>query len=90
MACAMCENALIEWTFSDAEDFCMHCFGEFDRDYQMFYRSVVGEPLCMVVEKYNGDDWDVVGIYYPSYCPCCGRKLENPTEEQSGKNRGKI
>ena len=75
MACAICENVLLNWTSSDDEDVCIHCFGEFDRDYRMFFRLVIGESLCMVVEKYNGDQWEEVGIDYPSYCPNCGRKI---------------
>lgn len=64
--------------------------------FQIFLNSGGGEAvnieLCQWQEKgYQGKPgWSTIGIYYPKFCPECGRKLSEYNITERGTSFSKI
>ena len=43
-------------------------------NYRILMRSGNNMPVAILFEHYT-DKWNTVGIFYPDYCPICGREL---------------
>ena len=52
-----------------------HCFS---RDRRFMINSGHGHPVNIEFEEWTEKmpEWHRVGIYYPKYCPECGRKID--------------
>jgi hypothetical protein len=74
--CYMCNNAKIDEDLTDDTDFSACSIGKCDIGLRMMLCSGAKRPVRIEVEKwYETYGWGRVGIYYPNYCPNCGRKI---------------
>ena len=76
--CYMCDNARLNNELTEENDFSSCGIGEFDKGYRTMLSSVYGKPLRIEFERWNGavKRWEECGIYYPKYCPNCGREIK--------------
>lgn len=75
--CHMCDNARLNEELTDNGDFSSCVIGSFDRDCRIMLTSGMGKPLRIDIDRWNDDalEWEPIGIYYPKYCPECGREI---------------
>ena len=54
--------------------------GRTEKGIRMMLNKNPREPLMIEVsswnDKINPNQWQLVGYYYPKYCPECGRKID--------------
>jgi len=50
----------------------------------MFLESGYGKSTAITFEKMEAGLWVTMGVYFPRYCPNCGRKL---VENEKKKDR---
>ena len=52
-----------------------HCY---DKHKRFMIDSGAGHPVKIVFEEWSEKmpEWHIVGVYYPKYCPECGRRLD--------------
>lgn len=78
-ACRMCDSAFTNPELAPDNDLSYCSIGKCEKGYRMFIRSGDGKPVEILVEKWNDvAGWQIIGHYYPKYCPECGRHI---TEE---------
>lgn len=76
----------------DTNDASSHTIGKSGSIHSMYINSGNGEPVSIEVcewkkNGYRGNDGYVtVSIYYPKYCPECGRKLDEYIIDERGTN----
>lgn len=75
--CRCCLNARVYpgEGLDDSNDFSSHAVGDWSLGYSMMINAGHGEPVNMEYRKWNGTQWETVGVYKPKYCPECGRRL---------------
>ena len=76
-ACQYCDNSLINEDLTSNDDYsaCVIGFNS-NHGYRMCLSSGWGRSLRLEGEKYyEGHGWQNVTVYYPKYCPECGRKI---------------
>lgn len=75
--CYMCDNARVNDELTDSCDLSYFHIGESSKGFRTMIASGDGKPVRILFEALSDKDriWHVVGVYYPSYCPNCGRKL---------------
>ena len=74
--CRMCLNARVDDELTDSCDLSYITIGDCGKGFRIMIASGDGKPVRILFEHRFGDGiWHLVGIYYPSYCPNCGRKL---------------
>lgn len=85
--CYMCNNARIDEDLEDYNDYSCISIGSVDRYYRFMLCSGWAKPLRIELEHWNNNTmrWSLIGIYYPKYCPNCGRKIEEYEHEGTGK-----
>lgn len=84
--CYMCDNARLNDDLDDDTDFGSFTVGKSGKGSRIMIITGWGKPLRITSEKWNETvkRWVTVGIYYPKYCPNCGRKIvEYDTEVKS-------
>lgn len=75
--CNMCCNARVEPELYDNNDLSYYGIGKTAEGHSMFLGSGDGKPVRIeVMCKKSESHSRVVAIYYPKYCPNCGRKLD--------------
>lgn len=73
--CYMCYNARLDNELTEENDFSSITVA-YTKNYRIMYSSGYGEPPRLEAEFWNGQEWITVSIYYPKYCPNCGRPIE--------------
>ena len=79
----------------DDNDMSAATIGNVTNGFQIFLNSGGGEAvnieLCQWKENgYRGQPgWSTVGIYYPKFCPECGRKLVEYEVDNRGRSYNK-
>lgn len=97
MSCSFCYNAYVwakepkieEDCFSrgldDDNDWSSSTIGSSDKHHQLYFNSGNGKPCNIEVCKWGQDNmWHTVGIYYPKFCPECGRPLDEYLIDERG------
>lgn len=73
--CEMCLNARVNSDLNDENDFSAHTVGKSDSDLRIMIESGWGQPVRIIFERYINSEWHLAGVYYPKFCPNCGRPL---------------
>lgn len=69
---------------NDTNDFSSSTIGFHRNDICMYINSGNGEPVNIETCEWINDRWHTVAIYYPKYCPECGRKLDEYEIDERG------
>lgn len=84
------EEDYFDTGLDDTNDMCSATIGSTTDGFQMFLNSGGGEPvnieLCQWKDNgYRGQPgWVTIGVYYPKFCPECGRQLEEYSINERG------
>ena len=76
----------------DTNDASSNTIGSSTNGFQLYFNSGNGEPCNIEVceWKENGykgrPGWATIGIYYPKFCPECGRELSEYKISERGSN----
>lgn len=75
--CYLCDSARLTDDLEDYNDFSSSVIGSFSHDCRIMLSSGNGKPLRIDIARWNNESqrWVDIGIYYPKYCPECGRKI---------------
>ena len=74
--CYMCDNARINEKLTDENDYSSCSLGDGKKGLRMMLSSGWGRPLRIELQEYcGGYGWRTVGIYFPKFCPNCGREI---------------
>ena len=75
--CYMCNNARIDDDLTDYNDFYSGTIGSFSHDCRIMLTSGSGKPLRIEIARWSDkrQQWEDIGIYYPKFCPECGREI---------------
>ena len=76
--CYLCDNARLNCELEDYNDFHSSGIGSFSHDCRIMLTSGSGKPLRIEIARWNDkvQQWEDIGIYYPKYCPECGREIK--------------
>ena len=86
------EDDYFEPELTDNNDSSSITIGDHASKHQMYFNSGNGKPcnieVCEWKENgYRGQPgWATVGIYYPKFCPECGRPLTEYKIDECGKS----
>ena len=75
------EDDFFEAGLDNSNDMCSITIGNSSSKHQMYFNSGNGKPCHIEIcewkdNGYHGKPgWATVGIYYPKFCPECGRPL---------------
>ncbi len=70
---------------TDENDSSSHVVGKHMRPYRsIMLNSGNGKPLNIEFLEWSSarERWETVGLYYPKYCPECGRRLDEYDEDK--------
>lgn len=71
----------------DANDFSSCSIGSSDKYISLMLNTGHGEATNIEVRKWGKDScWHSVAVYYPKYCPECGRKLDEYHVDERGRS----
>lgn len=73
--CSLCDNASVNNRLSEENDLSYHAVGETEKDFRIMIAAGGGKPIRILFERWMGKQWNLVGIYEPSFCPNCGRPI---------------
>lgn len=73
--CHMCDSAFVNEELTKHDDLSYVGLGNFLLGYRALLRSGDGKPVEILMEHWNGQEWEEVGRYRPKFCPNCGREL---------------
>lgn len=75
--CHMCFNARLDNELTDDNDYSSCTIGSYDKDCRIMLSSGWGKPPRIEIERWNDSaaQWEYIGIYYPKFCPECGREI---------------
>ena len=78
MSCAFCNNARVDHTLNEDDDFASFSLGKSEKGLRLCIDSGGGRPVHLEVWRYFEDLQEnrMVAFYYPNYCPNCGRNLQ--------------
>lgn len=82
MSCRFCENNRTnpEWELSEEQCFYAMTIGQSDKGTRIMFCKNPHKPLMIEIsqwnEKFIPPQWQLVGYYYPKFCPECGRKID--------------
>lgn len=76
VGCGYCNNARIDDTLTNDNDFSSHCVSYHDKN-RVMVSSGYGKPLRIEFEQWNDKSqiWITTETYYPKFCPECGREI---------------
>ena len=74
----MCDNAILNDDLDDDNDFGSFTIGEGTDNHRIMLSTGYGKPLRIEVHEWNerARRWCTVAMYYPKYCPNCGREIK--------------
>ena len=77
--CSFCFNARVsdDENLTDENDLSCCTIGNSVKGHQLVILSGAGKPLRIISEVWSEKDqaYKDVAMYFPKYCPNCGRKL---------------
>ena len=75
--CHFCSNAHVDGYLNHDTDFFSATMGHADKGFQIMLNSGNHRPNHIEFNQWNEEvkRWITVGIYYPKFCPECGREL---------------
>lgn len=73
--CHMCMSAANTEGLTEDNDLSYFSIGDTLKDYRILIGSGDGKAPRILFEQKGSKGMDLVGIYYPKYCPNCGRKI---------------
>ena len=73
--CCVCNNARVSDASEGGNNLSYLAVGESVRPFQILFASVRGKSLRILVEFLIDNRWSTAAVYYPKYCPNCGRRL---------------
>jgi hypothetical protein len=82
MSCRFCANNRTnpEWELDEEQVCYAMTIGDTENGYRIMFNKNPYRPLEIEFDKWNGQlnppIWQAVGIYYPKFCPECGRKID--------------
>ena len=82
MGCRFCDNHRVNQDIEVSEelDFYYMAIGKFEKGHRAMIGKEPYRPLCIEFDFWRDDlktpQWQLVGYYYPKYCPECGRKID--------------
>jgi len=82
VSCRFCANnrTNLEWELDEEQVFYAMTVGMTEDGYRIMYNKKPYRPLELIFEKWNSKlsptVWQTMGVYYPKYCPECGRKID--------------
>lgn len=82
MSCRFCENNRTnpEWELDEEQVSYAMTIGRFERGHRIMFNKVPNQPLCIEFDYWREDfkpsQYQLVGYYYPKFCPECGRKID--------------
>ena len=95
--CSFCFNAYVAATLpepednyfepelDDSNDFSSATIGFSGHSHQMYLNSGAGKACNIEVCEWGEDNrWHPIGVYYPKYCPECGRELNEYEIDERG------
>ena len=86
--CSFCLNAYFDDELNDDNDFSSFTIGGGLSDNRIMLSVGDGKPLRITSESYDYEyrGWIVNSIYYPKFCPECGRQIieYKKVEKESG------
>ena len=76
-ACDFCNNALLDDELTHDTDYACRTIGDMPKRTRLMLCTGWRKPLRIEFEVFNDQYgmWSTGGIYYPKYCPECGRKI---------------
>jgi hypothetical protein len=85
--CYMCDNARVNDELEDYNDFSSSTIGSFSRDCRIMLSSGNKKPLRIEIARWNDEvgQWENIGIYYPKFCPECGREIKEYKNNEKTK-----
>lgn len=79
------EEEYFDIGLDDSNDFHSATVGFSDDNTKMYINSGAGKPLEIETCKWGSDNrWHPIALYYPKYCPECGRKLDEYEIDKRG------
>ena len=78
VVCGKCFNARMELddNLTDDNDMSSFSIGKSQDGFRMMYTSGDGKPPRIEVQQWHEKaGWRNIAIYYPKYCPECGREI---------------
>lgn len=76
MGCTYCDNARINDELEENNDMSIITLGyNLKESARLCFISGNNKPPRITLEIFKNDRWSIIIIYYPSYCPICGRKI---------------
>ena len=73
--CHMCNNARADDELTEDNNLSYLAVGESVRRFRILFASGGGKPFRLLVEFLIDNRWSTAAVYYPKYCPNCGRRL---------------
>ena len=76
--CGKCFNARmgLDEDLNDDNDFSSFSIGRGSKDFRIMYTAGYGKPPRIEVQQWHEKaGWHAIAIYYPKYCPECGREI---------------
>ena len=75
-SCYMCNNAAVDDELTDENDLSFIQVGKtVSSVFRIMLQSGNSEGVKILFEQFSGKYWQTIGVYAPSFCPNCGRKL---------------
>lgn len=88
--CYICNNALVDDELSSDNDLAYYGCGNACKGNTIRLASGNRKPVRIEFDEWNKDHWSTVGIYYPKFCPECGRRLDEYKIIDRGSNYEKL
>ena len=82
MGCRFCDNHMVnhDLDLTEEQDFYAITVGKYEKGHRIMFHKQPYQPLCIDIEYWNENlktpQWQLVGYYYPKFCPECGRKID--------------
>ena len=82
MNCRFCANNRTnpEWELDEEQVSYAMTRGKFEKGFRIMLNKNPHRPLCIEFDHWRDDlktpQYQLVGYYYPKFCPECGRKID--------------